>query len=296
MPEISVIMPSYNHQKYISEAIDSVLKQSFKDIELIIIQDGYLENMIKIIEHYARLDRRIVLKISNERIGVAKAFNLGLDTASGKYVAFIGSDDVWLENKLEVQLQYLRNYPGTIVWSDALIIDGESKELGYKFSDLYQAEKRSGYIFNELCFGNFISGQSQIFERNLLNGMRFDDTILILNDYKFNLDLSFKYKFVFINLVLVKYRMHRTNLTNLGGKTWSTDSTKMIKYILSTYENYISKEVKFYLLLRLSGSQFILKNFRSSFSNALNSLKFIGFKSLQLLVKRLKMHYNHINP
>lgn len=292
---ISVIMPSYNHEKFISEAINSVLNQSFEDLELIIVQDSPSENMLRIINSYANSDSRVILKIFNKRLGVSAAFNLGLYIASGEYVAFIGSDDIWLRDKLITQFEYLLKRPNTIVWSDALIIDETGKELGYKFSEMYPTRKRNGAIFTELCFGNFVSGQSMILGKKLLQGFEFDDSFPVLNDYKINLDLSFKYEFTFINKPLVKYRMHRTNLTNTSGKQWNIDSSQMIKYILSKYEPYLPSEIEFYLLLRLSVSQFILHNFRISIESLIKAFSFFDLKIINLFIERLKLKLDSVH-
>ena len=291
---ISVIMPSYNHEKFISESINSVLSQSFRDLELIIIQDSPSENILRIINSYANSDSRVILKVATERAGVSAAFNLGLSISSGEYVSFIGSDDTWLKDKLETQLDYLLKYPNTIVWSDAIIIDETGREMGYKFSDLYPAKKRSGNIFTELCFGNFISGQSMIFKKEMINNFEFDGLLPVLNDYKINLDLSFKYEFIFINRPLVKYRMHDSNLSNTSGRQWNIDSSQMISYIISRYKNYIPSEIEFYLLLRLSVSQFILHNFRNSFKSLIKACKYLNLKTLFLFIARIKFQFGHI--
>ena len=101
---ISIIMPAYNSENTISESIQSVLNQTYKNFELIVINDSSLDNTKKIIETFIHLDNRIkfIDKIVNE--GVASARNIGLDHASGDFVAFLDSDDKWKENKLEKQL------------------------------------------------------------------------------------------------------------------------------------------------------------------------------------------------
>lgn len=101
---ISIIMPAYNSENTISESIQSVLNQTYKNFELIVVNDCSLDSTKKIIESFTHLDKRIkfVDKIVNE--GVASARNTGLDHASGDFVAFLDSDDKWVENKLEKQL------------------------------------------------------------------------------------------------------------------------------------------------------------------------------------------------
>jgi len=282
---VSVIMPSYKHEKFISKAINSVLCQSFKDLELIIVQDEQNEKIIKIVNSYMESDPRVVMKIFNNRLGVCNAFNTGLDMATGKFVAFIGSDDIWLRNKLETQIEYLEKHPNSIVWSDAFVIDESDRYTGCKFSDIYPGKKKSGYIFHELVLGNYISGQSMILKKELLGNIRFDSSYPVLNDYKVNLDLSFKHEFIFINRPLVLYRMHLGNLTSTGGKLWNSDSSRILNYIIETYSDFLSPEIKFELFLRLTASQFILHNFHNSIDAFLNSCKFLRISSIVELIR-----------
>jgi len=127
---VSVIMPSYNHEKYVSEAINSVLNQSAKDFELIIIDDCSSDSSPKIISNYESKDARIRVFIHNKNMGIAKTLNEGIDKANGKFIAFIGSDDIWVNSKLEKQLAILENNEDLVVWSDGQIIDGNGFDTG----------------------------------------------------------------------------------------------------------------------------------------------------------------------
>jgi glycosyltransferase involved in cell wall biosynthesis len=103
---ISVIISAYNNDKYIEEAIESILKQSYSNFELIIINDGSTDNTSKIIHKLANLDNRIIV-IDIDNIGISKARNKGLELAKGEYIAIMDSDDVALPNRLEKQLNFL---------------------------------------------------------------------------------------------------------------------------------------------------------------------------------------------
>lgn len=103
-PVFSVIIPTYNREKLIGRAIDSVLNQTFKDFELIIVDDGSTDNTKEIIERYT--DQRIRY-IYKENGGQNSALNKGIEFAKGKYVAFLDSDDEWLDEKLrKVYIKY----------------------------------------------------------------------------------------------------------------------------------------------------------------------------------------------
>ena len=110
---ISVIMCLYNtKEKYLREAIESVLNQTYSGFEFIIIDDGSTNDSISVIESYQ--DKRIIL-VRKEHSGIPKSLNIGLDLAHGEYVARMDSDDVCLPDRFEKQIYYLREHPNCIV-------------------------------------------------------------------------------------------------------------------------------------------------------------------------------------
>ena len=108
---VTIIMPAYNASNTISESIQSVLDQTYKHFELIVVNDCSSDNTKEIVEEFIELDDRIkfIDKIANE--GVASARNTGLDHAQGEFVAFLDSDDKWKETKLEKQINIFHQYP-----------------------------------------------------------------------------------------------------------------------------------------------------------------------------------------
>src|SRR3989344_3196134 len=100
-PGISVLLPTYNGGRFITKAIESVLKQSFGDFELIVIDDGSSDYTPKIVEEFARKDSRIIFVKNKENLGIQKTLNRGLSLAKGIYIARIDDDDEWADkNKL----------------------------------------------------------------------------------------------------------------------------------------------------------------------------------------------------
>jgi len=103
---VSVLMASFNHERYISEAIESVLKQSFSDLELIIVDDCSTDGSKQIILDYQAKDNRVHAFFHKENMGIAKTVNHALDVAKGRFISFIGSDDLWVPKKLELNLRF----------------------------------------------------------------------------------------------------------------------------------------------------------------------------------------------
>jgi glycosyltransferase involved in cell wall biosynthesis len=106
-PLISVLMSSYNDEKFIDESVQSILNQSFSDFEFLIINDGSTDNTLKIMQRYTKQDKRIILINNKRNLGFIKSLNKGLKKAKGKYIARMDADDVALPNRLQIQFDYL---------------------------------------------------------------------------------------------------------------------------------------------------------------------------------------------
>lgn len=105
---VSVIIPSHNSSNYIQKTIDSVLCQTYKNFEIIIVDDGSLDNSVEIIKKYALLDKRLVLFDLKSNFGVSYARNFGISKSKGDYYCFLDSDDLWDKDKLKLQLSFMQ--------------------------------------------------------------------------------------------------------------------------------------------------------------------------------------------
>ncbi|MCE5298673.1 MAG: glycosyltransferase [Methanoregulaceae archaeon] len=251
MPLISALMPSYNHAAYIGEAIASVLSQSVRDIELIIIDDASTDGSARIIDDWRRKDERITVVIHQVNQGIARTINEGCRIAKGKYIAFIASDDVWIPDKLEKQLQVLRGDENLIVWSEGLIIEENGSLTGETFSRYHHAEnkKKTGNIFDELLTGNFIFGSSMIFKRENIATIQFNEDLKYLNDFQFNVDLANLYHYAYIEEPLAQYRIHRRNTIAADFEGHYHDYPILGGYFLERYGDVIKNSIKVKIFL-----------------------------------------------
>lgn len=128
-PLVSVIMPAYNAQAYIQQAIDSVRKQSVTDLELLVIDDGSTDDTCRIVTEISREDPRVRLLQNPENLGAAGTRNRGLELCRGRYVALLDSDDYWLEGALEKMLQRAEETGADITYCSYAIVDEEGKNL-----------------------------------------------------------------------------------------------------------------------------------------------------------------------
>lgn len=130
---ISVVVPVYNGEKYISQTISSVLSQTYKNWELLIVDDCSEDSTLKIVEEYQKENDRIVVLRTKKNSGVAIARNIGIKQARGEYIALLDADDIWRETKLEKQLELALKECADIVYCSYGLIDSEGKNLNRDF-------------------------------------------------------------------------------------------------------------------------------------------------------------------
>lgn len=212
-PVISVIMPVYNVQSRISMAIESVINQTYNNLELILVNDGSLDKSGEICDYYAKQDNRIKV-IHQENLGVSAARNRGIEESTGKYINFIDADDTISMETFELLIEYLKdnNYD--------MIIYGISFDYYNRGVYLYSSNKainRNIIIFKETIKNNYFdlydanylsSSCNKLIKKSIIldNNIRFDTNMAILEDLKFTLDiLNNINKIIAINKPLYKY-------------------------------------------------------------------------------------------
>ena len=131
-PLVSIITPVYNSEEYLEETILSVINQTYKNWELLLIDDYSTDNSYKIIEKYLT-DERIKYLRNERNSGPAITRNVGLEKSKGEYIAFLDSDDIWAKNKLELQIDYMKKNSIRICHGDYIFIDKNGKEIKIVF-------------------------------------------------------------------------------------------------------------------------------------------------------------------
>lgn len=201
-PKISVIMSVYNSEKFLPEAIESILYQSFKDFEFIIINDASEDNSFNIIKNYAKEDRRIKVISNKENIGLTKSLNLGIEKAKGKYIARMDSDDISLPQRLEIQYNYLRKHPNIeLLGSGILMIDSNGNKL-IKVPGIKNKTK----LYSRLEKKNCINHPVIIFQNN---GHKYREKFVYSQDYDLYLRLLTEDRDITcLSESLLKYRVN----------------------------------------------------------------------------------------
>lgn len=209
--KLSVIMPVYNTERYLRKAIESVLNQTFKDFEFIIIDDCSTDSSLKIIEEYVRKDRRIRVLHNCCNLNVARSRNKGVKTARGKYIVQMDSDDVSFPERIKKQFRFMEDNPKVIVSGGAMeLIDQNSKRLGIKRFYLKDQDIRK-HIFFHCPF----SHPATIIRKDLFNKAgAYNSRLNVASDYDLYFRLGRLGRFANLQDVIIQYRIHPANLTN----------------------------------------------------------------------------------
>ena len=220
-PLVSVVMPTYNCAAYIVEAIESVLSQTYRRFEVIVVDDGSRDHTRAVLEPY--LDR--IHYLYQENRGLSAARNLGIRCAQGELIAFLDSDDYWYPDKLVRQVQAFQEYPEAGLSFTNHLEFGESGII-YRsgFSDkVYRwlgdntnasMDVVCGWIYRELLQSNYMHVCSVIVRRDVLKQVgHFDETIRICEDYDLWLKVTQRYPVLCVNNVLCGYRYRPEGLS-----------------------------------------------------------------------------------
>ena len=206
-PRVSIIIPVYNGEAFIKDAVESVLNQTFRDFELIVVNDGSEDNTEDVLLPYTRSIRYIKM----ENRGVSAARNMGIRRSKGEFVAFLDQDDAFHPRKLEVTVSYLDAHPDmAMVYTPIDRIDSEGTMLQRK-----RLKGHSGDIFPRLFLKSFIAPSMAVCRKKIFSeiGM-FSETLSSEGeDYDLFLRIASRFKVGYVNEPLVIYRLHPGNVS-----------------------------------------------------------------------------------
>lgn len=236
MPKVSVLLPVYNAEDYLEEAANSILKQSFTDFELILIDDGSTDSSNVIMKSLARRDDRVVLAKNKYTKGVAGALNTGLDLAQADYIARMDSDDISLPQRLATQVAFLDQHPQVyILGSYYEAFDGKA------LKKVIKPVKTSAQIAWQFVSVNQICHPSVMFRREVatkFGGYPYE----VAEDYAFFSMAIREYRAFNLPQVLLKFRVHsssvtKVNETGIGGSAVKVSQQNYV-YYKGNLDNY----------------------------------------------------------
>lgn len=211
-PLVTVVIPVYNGENYLKEAIDSALNQTYKNVEILVINDGSKDNTEKIALSYG--DK--IKYIKKENGGVASALNLAINEMKGEYFSWLSHDDLYFENKIEKQVEFLRyrKNKNVVLFSNYILIDQKGKQINEPViinSKLLRLKKRQEYCLLRGC----INGITMLIPKKAFKDVgEFNETLRCVQDYDMWHRMLKKYRFVHCNEIVSKTRIHPNQDTN----------------------------------------------------------------------------------
>jgi glycosyltransferase involved in cell wall biosynthesis len=282
-PLVSVIVPCYNHSKYIEQCITSIFNQTYANIELIVIDDGSKDDSFEKLKQLQKKNTFILE--SQPNMGLSKTLNKAITKyAKGKYVACIASDDYWHPSKTETQVKYFESHP----------------EMGFIFSKAYKINdtgKITGVLpdvkvpecsFNTLILNSCIPALTVMINKKAMDEVGLFDEDSYIEDWDMWLRIADKYPFAFVDEFLAYYRLHGTNI--------SSNYTKMLeakKRLIGRWHKHpLYSKAYDNILLEEIGLLAIFKK-RQAISMMLNQIRLIKhfsyFKSIVKLLIKTKL-------
>lgn len=216
-PTISVVMSVYNGEKYLSEAIESILCQTYKDFEFIIINDGSTDKSLSIIEKYKAQDERIVI-IDRKNKGLIASLNEGIDKARGKYIARMDADDISLPERFDEELKVMESDKEIVVCGSWINVFSENKKNKIK-KYFVEDKKIKANLLMSCCFAH----PSVMIRKDAFidNNIWYDKNYTHAEDYHLWTQLAKIGKFYNIPKALLKYRFLETSITRIADKNES---------------------------------------------------------------------------
>ena len=238
IPEISVVMPVYNGEKFLKEAIESILNQTYKDFEFLIVYDESTDGTLSIIQEFQEQDARLVL-INGDKEGISGALNKGIKKSRGKYIARLDADDISLPTRFENQINHMEIFKLDICGGHSLLIDSDGKINGIGMVP------RS----HDLC------GLSMMFmvpfahsSVMILKSFLIDSSLKYIGKYE-DFDLwarmfSAGAKFGNVDDVVVRYRVLKDSLSIVHAAGSRRDTRRVLKIFRIEHQKYLSEVIK----------------------------------------------------
>ena len=244
---VSIIIPTYNTEKFIGATLQSVQNQTYQNWEMILVDDASTDDTVKIIEDFAANDQRLKLSVLPKNSGNGFARNVALEKATGKYIAYLDADDLWFPLKLEKQLQFLKanNLPFTFSFYDCIDEDGNSLRR--------RVEAPLKLTYKQLFFCNYVGNLTAIYDADYFGKVVITATQK-RQDWRLWLTIVKQIKETKpVPEPLAFYRIRRDSI--------SSSKVKLIKHNFQVYRNFHGYNLVFsiVLMIRFLFTQLVIK-------------------------------------
>jgi glycosyltransferase involved in cell wall biosynthesis len=254
LPKVSVLIPCYNHEKYVVQCLESLNEAYSGELEVIICDDASGDRSVELIEGYIKRNRRFSFNFikHNENKGITKTLNSCLNYATSDYIYIIASDDYLLKNGLSKAMEYLLHSASDAVISDCIVVNSESSLIyNSAFFDYRHAslKRLKNNLAEELVFNWVVPGPSLLLKKSIYSVVGYYDESLLAEDRDFYLRMNKKSNVIFSEDKIACYRIHSSN------------ASASHKYLASRKNEFASVNYKNHILY--SGlSEWYLKTYK----------------------------------
>ncbi|BBN82631.1 glycosyl transferase [Pseudoalteromonas sp. A25] len=237
---VTVFIPVFNAERYLEKAIESVLNQTYENLDILIINDGSTDSSSEIISKYSEVDSRIRF-ISRENKGICYTRNQGVKNCKGKYLALLDADDICMPQRIEKQVEFLKNNPSiSVVGSSVYVIDKDDNILGVN-----KVKTKGEYIKASMITGSQIVNPSAMFNFEMVKqDLVYEKNYDSAEDLQLWLELYLKgHRFANLPDKLIKYRSTSTSLSHIMNEEKINMSARLIQSALYRSGRDISYEI-----------------------------------------------------
>ncbi len=296
---VSIAMPTYNGELFLAEQIESILAQSYKNLELIIVDDCSTDKTVEILNQY-KLFKNIRIYQNGKRLGAIKNFSNAISLCNGKFIALSDQDDIWYEEKIAKLVEDIEN--AMLICSDVVMIDTKRKIINkswFKYQSIYIPSKP--FVFYEVVYQNFALGCTMLFKSELVKHILPIPEDSLSHDWWIAANASFLGKIKVHKDPLMFKRKHNTNVSVADRDNFII---RMKKYMLSNerekrinrYQDSFDR-IKFYLSSNMGKNESIsgyLSDLIIYYDDMLK--RGIHFTGVKIAFKYRKIFYGGFNP
>lgn len=238
---VSVVITCYNYGRYLENCLNSVFQQTFKDFEILLIDDGSTDHTQDVVAQFR--DKPNLNYFYQKNQGQANAKNNGIKHSKGDFIAFLDADDIWAEDKLEKQISLFESDKVCVVYSRSNYIDENGKPLAYKLSGKYLLPRR-GQVTEFLFLDNFVPFSSAVVRKECFkNCGLFDESLKMAIDWDLWLRISTEYHFDYVNEPLLKYRVGHSDQMSKNAFVRNSCCDKIMERFLENNKDLLSKKI-----------------------------------------------------
>jgi glycosyltransferase involved in cell wall biosynthesis len=292
LPLVSVAVITYNQKVYLKQCIESILEQDYKNIEIVVADDGSTDGTHELLKEYSdKYPKKFVLKLSDQNQGITKNSNLAHFACNGKYIAWMGGDDLMLPEKIKKQVEYMENHKVcTICHHDLDVFDSDTNQTLYYWGK--KQKKLSGNVRDLIQYGVFNGACASMVRKNDTPKYGFDVRVPIASDWLYWVQSLYNGGEIhYIDEVLGRYRRHDNNATEQTKFKNLQDHLISANIILSEKPEYVN-EVQYRIAVLLMSfrkidtyKQYVFSSLKINFSIKAVSLLVLNLLSFGKLKK-----------